>query len=208
MNIWTRLGLSVAFSAGFYILIVEVLQKCAQFQTYKMQCVLGLLGGGGLLALLGLSSRTGRGQRPGDPAVRNGETATSVWQTKPTGLLTLPYCGCMLMVFGLITVMITPSTRAQAMNWARALTARARPAAQSAPGAMAQNPLAGLKLQGIIYRPTNPSAVINGQPVFVGETVGGATVKAITTDAVILAYGSSQLVLNLSSPLAQARQTR
>lgn len=202
MNIWSRLGLSVAFSAGFYILMVEVLQKCAPFQTYKMQCIWGLLGGGGLLAFLGLGSRTGRGRSHGDQDGQTSETATSVWRTKPPGLLTLPYCGCMLMVFGVITLLVTPAARSQAMNLARSLTARARPAARPSLQTMAQNPLAGLKLQGIIYRPANPSAVINGQPVFVGETVAGATVKAITTEAVILARGGSDLVLSLPRPMA------
>jgi hypothetical protein len=210
MNIWSRLGLSVAFCAGYYILMVELLQKTAQFQAYKMQCILGLLGGGALMALLSLGSRSGRSGNVNASGELGGGTAgpgdAGASNAGGRGLFTLSYCGCMLMAFGLITLMITPTARSQAMALARAVTGRPRPARPQAQPATAQSPIPGLKLQGIIYRPNNPSAVINGQPVFQGETVAGALVKTITTDAVILAWGGNEVVLSLSGRLGQASQ--
>jgi hypothetical protein len=47
-----------------------------------------------------------------------------------------------------------------------------------------------LRLQGIFYNPTRPSAVINGNTVFVGEKVAGWSVTAISNKTVTLQNGS------------------
>ncbi len=55
------------------------------------------------------------------------------------------------------------------------------------------------KLQGIFYQPNNPSAVINGKPVFPGSRVGDATVVAITQDsATIVTLSGRTNVLELA----------
>jgi hypothetical protein len=43
-----------------------------------------------------------------------------------------------------------------------------------------------LKLQGIFYTPPQPSAIVNGKTVFVGDSVGDFTVKEITKNSVVL----------------------
>lgn len=53
------------------------------------------------------------------------------------------------------------------------------------------------KLQGIIFRPSNPSAVVNTRTVFIGETVGNARVRAITERSVTLEVGGETKVLTL-----------
>jgi len=53
------------------------------------------------------------------------------------------------------------------------------------------------KLQGIFYRPSSPSAVINAKTVFVGDTVADAKVKAIDQSSVTLDLGSETKVLTL-----------
>ncbi len=53
------------------------------------------------------------------------------------------------------------------------------------------------KLQGIIYRPSNPSAVVNTRTVFIGDTVGNARVRSITERSVTLEVGGETKVLTM-----------
>jgi hypothetical protein len=57
-----------------------------------------------------------------------------------------------------------------------------------------------LKLQGIFYRTTNPTALISGNTVGVGETVSGARVLSITSQQVTLEWNGQKIVLNFGSP--------
>lgn len=49
------------------------------------------------------------------------------------------------------------------------------------------------RLQGILYNPTRPSAIINGNTVFVGEKVAGWSVTAISNQTVTLQNGSGEI---------------
>jgi hypothetical protein len=54
-----------------------------------------------------------------------------------------------------------------------------------------------LKLQGIFWRPSRPSAVINGKSLFIGEKVERATVKAIDEESVTVTWNGEERVLTL-----------
>ena len=56
---------------------------------------------------------------------------------------------------------------------------------------------APLKLQGIFYRPTNPSAVVNSRTVFVGDIIANGKVKAIDRQSVTIDLGGETKVLTL-----------
>ena len=45
-----------------------------------------------------------------------------------------------------------------------------------------------LSVAGIIYDPVNPSAVVNGEPVHVGDIISGAEVVSISVTRVTFAY--------------------
>ena len=53
------------------------------------------------------------------------------------------------------------------------------------------------KLQGIFFRPENPSAMVNGRSVWVGSRVDGATVKTITRDSLTIEVNGQTSVLTL-----------
>lgn len=53
------------------------------------------------------------------------------------------------------------------------------------------------RLQGIFYRSANPSAMVNGKSVFVGDRVSGARVRAIERDNVTLEYDGQLKTLTL-----------
>lgn len=52
-----------------------------------------------------------------------------------------------------------------------------------------------LRLQGVFFRPSNPSAVINGKTVFRGERVDSARVVAIGKDSVTVEWKGQRRVL-------------
>jgi hypothetical protein len=76
-------------------------------------------------------------------------------------------------------------------------------AISAASGAMASSiaaadaPPSAFKLQGIFYRPANPSAVVNARTVFVGDRIANAKVKAIDQQSVTLEVGGETKVLTL-----------
>lgn len=57
---------------------------------------------------------------------------------------------------------------------------------------------APLKLQGIFFNPKNPSAVVNGKTVYLGERVGGFFVLAMSPSSVTFANSTTTNVLSLS----------
>jgi len=56
---------------------------------------------------------------------------------------------------------------------------------------------ATFRLQGIFYRPANPSAVVNAKTVFVGDRIANAKVKAIDQQSVTLEVAGETKVLTL-----------
>jgi hypothetical protein len=55
-----------------------------------------------------------------------------------------------------------------------------------------------LKVQGIFFRARNPSAVVNGKSVFVGDHMaGGVTIVAITADSVTVEANGNKKTLTL-----------
>jgi len=63
--------------------------------------------------------------------------------------------------------------------------------------AISPSELPNLKLQGIIYIPSRPQAMINGQTVTVGDEVGGARIARITPTGVELHYKGGKAELHL-----------
>ena len=57
---------------------------------------------------------------------------------------------------------------------------------------------APLKLQGIFFNPKNPSAVVNGKTVYLGERVAGFFVLAMSPSSVTFANATVTNVLSLS----------
>jgi len=86
----------------------------------------------------------------------------------------------------------TPSTSASAP------AATADNATATAPPAI-QEPAAGpaFKLQGIFYRPSNPSAVVNSKTVYIGDLILNGKVKAIDRQTVTIDVAGSTQVLTL-----------
>ena len=67
--------------------------------------------------------------------------------------------------------------------------------AASAPQEAAAAP--AFKLQGIFYRPSNPSAVVNSKTVYIGDLILNGKVKAIDRQTVTIDVGGATQVLTL-----------
>jgi hypothetical protein len=68
----------------------------------------------------------------------------------------------------------------------------------SQPAVVEPPPAPELKLQGIFFNPRNPSAVVNGRTVYVGDKVSGFNVLTITPQAVTMTSATETNVLSLS----------
>ncbi|MGC3961376.1 MAG: hypothetical protein QM813_26650 [Verrucomicrobiota bacterium] len=77
----------------------------------------------------------------------------------------------------------------------------AEPSTNSVPVVAAhveENKPAPLKLQGIFFNPQNPSAVVSGRSVYLGDRVGGFRVMGISPVAVTMVSATATNVLSLS----------
>ena len=106
----------------------------------------------------------------------------------------------MLVVFGSIIVFIVPLASASKVE-ARVASARTNAPAPVA-AAPATNEAAPVKfpdirVQGIIFRNTNPSAIVDGKAVFVGDYIEGALVAEIDRTSLTLSIGAERQIYGL-----------
>lgn len=214
MNFLTRLGISAVLSTGYFFLVTEFLQKQPWFDPHKWHIALGLLGGGFLLWVVAFlvqdkSPSKTQGSENHTGRYRSGEVWGDPQAAAPT-FLTAGFCGVLLMLLGAVTLAATPSTRATVVAAARSMkggksgAGSGRAAEAAAPGSpksgRAKRSAVPLKLQGVFCTPPKSSAIINGQTVFVGDTVGGAKVTAITSEGVTLNFGGVEETLTPKPP--------
>jgi hypothetical protein len=74
---------------------------------------------------------------------------------------------------------------------------KAEPAPTNAVAAAPAPVFPTLKLQGVIWNPRRPSAVINGKSLFIGEKVERAVLTAIEQDSVKVTWNGEERVLTL-----------
>ena len=181
----------MAIVAMFCIVMTEFLQSTAYYESYRWH-MCGLFVAAGIsLGLIGrrLNERWRKAQQL--LAKRDEFSTGSEEETVPTDpflLLNVAYWGLMLIVMGVTIVLITPRPKELVVAAAapapppkkRAKPTNAPPTAQ-APGVkvVPAKTFPAIKLQGISYRKTNPSALINGKTFFVGDHIGAAKIVAI-----------------------------
>jgi len=205
MNIWGRLGISVAIVAMFSIVTMEVLQGKAFYQVYRWAICAVLLAMGTFLLLVGAFVNAKiRASHRDDPESPQG----------PFLLVNLQYWGLMLTIFGIIVIFIVPYQKVEArepkavapkekvVKKVVAMTVTNEPpklVPLPAPAPPKPKPVVfpDLKLQGLVYRGEDSSALINGRTYFVGDIIAGAKLISISeTNAVVERDGQQkELVL-------------
>jgi hypothetical protein len=202
MKYWCRLGIWVALAAGFYILVNEVLQKYAFYETWRWHIYKILIGLGGLLALIGkhFSKPSPAPQQDSGKISLGANSADQEDTSSP--IFSSRYCGFILTTFGVIVRVVIPGD-ADAIEVA-ARTEQREKADNSAEvtnkveqATSMHVDFPDLRLQGVVCSKASPSALINRKTYFVGDVVDGAKVATILPDSIILEKGGEKRVYHL-----------
>jgi hypothetical protein len=193
MNVWGRLGISVAIVATFSIVMTEILQDKAFYQVYRWAICAALLAMGAFLLVIGrfVNANIRESRRENDEEPKG-----------PFLLVNLEYWGSILTIFGIIVIFIVPYKKVEA----RAVAARTNVPPREVVVAPTNGPPAPpppkpvifppVKLQGIAYRQDRASALLNGRTYFVGDYIGEVKVISISpTNAVLELEGQQRELL-------------
>jgi hypothetical protein len=195
MNLWGRLGISVAIVAVFSIVMLEVFQGLAFYQQYRWAICAGFGGMGVFLLLVGgfVNARI-RESRRDDPDAPPG----------PFLLVNLQYWGLMLTIFAILVIFIIPYRKVQARETKPAPPKETGKKVLPTPATNAPPPkpiptilFPPLKLQGIAFKETNSSALINGRTYFVGNYIGDAKLISIDEMSIVVELSGHQQGLRL-----------
>lgn len=201
MNIWSRLGISVAAAAIFCIVVTELIRDKAYYETFKWHAC-AFLGFAGIV-LFGLGLFINKRARLAHAAAtsRNNldNLETSDAPHEQPLFADLAFWGPILVSFGIIILFI-PYKAKEVPVAARVAPAAVKPPEPAptpeppppppTPGEHKPVVFPPVKLNGIIYRPPNSAAVINGKSFFVGDYLDNARVVEINEKKVVLELNS------------------
>jgi hypothetical protein len=182
--------------ALFTIGINELGQGEAYYETYRWFILAGLGWVGVALFIVGriknarLTRRIKAMHDKGQTEI-NGQPPE-----KPFFFFSMTYWGIMLLIFGVIILVIAPpeSKVAAAESDAPPKLKKAVPAQ---PPPIEPEELPELKMQGVVFRQPNPSALINGRTYYVGDTIGEVRILAIDSTSVAIEFRGEQRTLTL-----------
>jgi hypothetical protein len=198
MNIWTKLGISVALAALFYIGVSEILQDKLVYEVHKWRFCVGFLAAAVVSFIVGsLLNRNMRARyRAAQGSLPEAERDTDPTHGEPFMLFNLAYWGVMLAIFSAIIVVIvpTPPIKEKPKVEVAARTTNKPVQVAVTPPPPLTNPPA-FKCQGVVIRDATRSALINGRTYFIGEVLGEAKLIAIETNKAVLEWRGIQVVL-------------
>lgn len=207
MNIWTRLGISVALTAAFYIVVAETLQDTLVYEEHKWRFCIGFLVAGAALFFGGswLNRKLKARYQVAQANLPENERDSELADAEPFMLFNLAYWGVMFGIFSSILVVIVPKPRVPeppkvqiaARTSAPPVIRTSAPALvrTSAPAAAAPPKPPKLKFQGVVIRDSTRSALINGRTYFVGDWIGDAKLISLDSDKAVLIWNGAELVL-------------
>ena len=186
MNIWTRLVLVLAIIAIFCFVATEVFKAHPELYPHKKIIAGSLAGAGTLLWLIGKVH--GSSAESGDTTRKGG------------GVFTLRFSGSVLAACGAVVsnIVLVLQLIASPQAVLRVAAAQHLPHfVRKTEGSESERTKGQLKVQGIFYRARDPSAIINGQTVTVGDHIGTAKVVAIERQSVTVEIAQERKVLSL-----------
>ena len=182
MNNWARLGIILLVLAIFCVIATEVFSRYPDLYPQK-KIIAGCLAGAGTVLWV-----------VGKVHCNNEDT------TRKPGFFTLRLCGSILAASAGIVTNIIPISQlvASPRSILQAASIPRLPQFIRRDSVSARQAREGglLKVQGIFYREHDPSAIINGQTVMVGDRVGRAKVVAIERQSVTVEIAQERKVLN------------
>jgi hypothetical protein len=208
MNIWSKLGISVALVATFCVVMLEVFQDKSYYDSYKWYGCGVFLVSGIVLTFVGRALNGARRRRYLEMRSNDAEEAQTKEEeddgtdpSQPFLLANLAYWGVMLITFGVIVVFIVPTYNKHATVVAREPQKTNAPApATNKPVAVvtntpppAQPPM--IKLQGLVFRKPDASVLINGRTYFIGDTFQEAELVQIDPKSAIFTWHGQRIVV-------------
>jgi hypothetical protein len=183
MNIWMRLGLFFVIVAILCFAAVEAFSRFPDLYLHKKLIAGSLAGCGFLLWII---------------ARMNSNSEDTYQKSDP--VFTTQFFGTILAACGGIVANITPISHfvASPQSVLRVQGLPHLPRLFRKETASARRPKPNddsLRVQGIFYRTNDPSAIINGKTVFVGDTVGAARIVAIERQSVTVQVSQERKVL-------------
>jgi len=195
MNVWSRLGLSVAIASVFCIVIMEVFQDKTYYQIFKWYACGSFAVGGLLLVLLafGLRARVKRHAPISIGPVATPEPTEAAPELCVASHFT--FWGPILLVFGAIVFFIPYKEKAK-----EPVAARETPAAPAPPPSVKEPPpppatFPEIKIQGLVYRPPKSAVIINNKSYFVGDNYQDAEIVAIEATNITLQVNGQRKVV-------------
>ncbi len=223
MNVWGLLGIAVAMAAGFCLLLTGVVQDKSFYEQFRWHLCAALIVVGAVVGLLGRilsaplsADETEEAGAPSPPfplfrmvfwgpmlmlfgviiifiAPKRSASRELVAAARATNeaKATPP-----------VTNKTAVATQAVAATQAVVATQRVVAVPNVATQAVATQTVAkplpsrpSFKLQGLSYRQTNPSVLINGRTYFVGDYVGEAKLTAIQEHSATLEWNGQTILL-------------
>lgn len=209
--IWGLLGFTAGLLLLCYMVLNEFLLKIASFEAHRVLIAASLCLLGVVLGFIGCA-RTRRAHALTPPPVE-GEEPDSAPQERTLIPLFSPQHWALTLVLFSATMLLAKAPSAvvpqscaspkPVVVQAAKPAAPAPPAVVAAPVALPAKPpapssflpppsvpekLAKLHLQGIVFRETNPSAIIDQQTYYVGDRVSGAEIVQITRNHVAVRF--------------------
>ena len=206
MNIWSKLGISVALVATFCIVMLEVFQDKSYYDSYKWYGCGVFLASGVVLTFVGRALNQARRRRylemrsndPEESQDKEEEDGTD--PSQPFLLANVAYWGVMLITFGIIVIFIVPTYNKQPTVAAR------EPQKTNTAAAPTNTPVVvvtntpppqppRIKLQGIVFRKPDASVLIGGRTYFIGDTFEEAELIQIDPKSATFNWRGQRIVV-------------
>src|SRR6266850_4027077 len=199
MNLWGRLGISVAFAGLFCIFMTNSLQSTAYYERFKWYLCGAFAISGITFFLVGrvLNARWRARQRPQrrDPDDPDHEGVPEEEVPEDRFLLAnVAYWGVMLLIFAALTACIVPRPK---VVQAATIPQKTNPPAPAKVPVVVATPtnepapprhFPKLVVQGVSYGSQKPAVIINGKTLSVGDHIAEATVVAINPYGVTVEF--------------------
>jgi hypothetical protein len=193
MNVWPRIGMSIAIVAAFCIAIMETIQTTLFYQNYKWHFCGALTAIAIIFLLIGFPLNRGRARL----------AKAKGMEYEGTFFLTdLVFWGMVIAFCALNVFLIMPTYRPVLVQTPVLKTnsppnTSSIPVVVKAPEPAPIRAFPPLLLQGVTFQERASSVLINGKTFFLGDRVQGAKLVKITSNSATLELGGQFKTLEL-----------
>ncbi len=184
----------MALASVFCIMMLEAFQDKSYYAELKWYICTAFIVIGAVVVYIGQRLNTTRRRERAQRASSGSNSDEDSSGEEPFILFNLAYWGVIIIMFGVIIVFIVPTFHKKAEK----VVARVPPRVTNVVAAPTnREPVAPtFKLQGLVYRKSNSSILIEGRTYFIGDTIGDAKIIAIGTNTATIDWHGKEVVLH------------